>query len=219
MTAVGLVASLDHVEIAIVGAGPRGVSLLERIGANVAVDPPGVPVSVHLIDPYPPGPGQVWRTDQAGSLLMNTVASQVTLFTDPTVETERLAIVERAKARGVFGVPYFLAGDRAFFGNDRLPLLSFHLMTMPPPDLLKPIGTAKVAEHYVEAMRIATHLASGPRQSYMVTRHGHEYARLHTTSEVLWWEAEEEERMTHTKDMQEGVAAFLAKRTPNFVGE
>lgn len=67
-------------------------------------------------------------------------------LTDPTVETERLAIVERAKSRGVFGVPYFIAGDRAFFGNDRLPLLSFHLMTMPPPDLLKPIGTAKVAE-------------------------------------------------------------------------
>jgi uncharacterized NAD(P)/FAD-binding protein YdhS len=88
VTAAGLVASLDHVEIAIVGAGPRGVSLLERIGANVAVDPPGVPVSVHLIDPYPPGPGQVWRTDQAGALLMNTVASQVTLFTDPTVEMQ-----------------------------------------------------------------------------------------------------------------------------------
>lgn len=67
-------------------------------------------------------------------------------LTDPTVETERLAIVERAKARGVFGVPYFIVGDRAFFGNDRLPLLSFHLMTMPPADLFQPIGVAKAAE-------------------------------------------------------------------------
>lgn len=67
-------------------------------------------------------------------------------LSDPTVETERLAIVERAKSRGVFGVPYFIVGDRAFFGNDRLPLLSFYLMTMPPPDLLKPISPIKAAE-------------------------------------------------------------------------
>ena len=35
--------------------------------------------------PYPPGPGRVWRTDQDRHLLMNTVASQVTMFTDDTV--------------------------------------------------------------------------------------------------------------------------------------
>jgi len=58
-------------------------------------------------------------------------------LTDPAVEAERLAITERAKARGVFGVPYFIVGDRAFFGNDRLTLLSYYLMTMPPADLLK----------------------------------------------------------------------------------
>lgn len=58
-------------------------------------------------------------------------------LTDPTVETERLAIIERAKTRGVFGVPYFLVGGRAFFGNDRLTLLSYHIVTMPPPDLAK----------------------------------------------------------------------------------
>ena len=39
-----------------------------------------------------------------------------------------------------------MVGDRAFFGNDRLPLLSFHLMTMPPADLFQPIGVAKAAE-------------------------------------------------------------------------
>jgi len=65
---------------------------------------------------------------------------------DPAVEAERLAIVERAKARGVFGVPYFIVGDRAFFGNDRLTLLSYYLMTMPPPDLLKPEGDKEAAQ-------------------------------------------------------------------------
>jgi len=65
---------------------------------------------------------------------------------DPTVETERLAIAERAKTLGVFGVPYFLVGDRAFFGNDRLPLLQYHLMTLPPPDLAKPGDMAMLAD-------------------------------------------------------------------------
>ncbi|HST67097.1 MAG TPA: FAD/NAD(P)-binding protein [Mycobacteriales bacterium] len=66
-----------------VGAGPRGLSLLERLCANA--DPAGHPVRVHVVDPYPPGAGRVWRTAQAGLLLMNTVAAQVTVFTDDSV--------------------------------------------------------------------------------------------------------------------------------------
>jgi len=69
-----------------------------------------------------------------------------------------------------------------------------------------------------EATRIATHLANGPRLSYAVTRAGLEYARLNSTAAVLAWEAEEEERMTKTHDMREGVAAFLEKRQPKFLG-
>lgn len=66
---------------------------------------------------------------------------------DPTVETERLAIMERARTLGVFGVPYFIVGDRTFFGNDRLTLLQYHLMTMPPPDLMSAASdAAKPAE-------------------------------------------------------------------------
>ncbi|MCC9706343.1 FAD/NAD(P)-binding protein [Streptomyces sp. MNU76] len=70
--------------VCVVGAGPRGLSVLERICANAG----GIvrPVEVHLVDPYPPGAGAVWRTDQPGELLMNTVASQVTLFTDASVD-------------------------------------------------------------------------------------------------------------------------------------
>ncbi|WP_267244439.1 FAD/NAD(P)-binding protein [Streptomyces sp. PR69] len=74
--------------IAIVGVGPRGTSVLERLCASVPELAPGVPLTVHLIDPAPPGPGRVWRTDQSAELLMNTVASQVTLFTDESVACE-----------------------------------------------------------------------------------------------------------------------------------
>jgi 2-(1,2-epoxy-1,2-dihydrophenyl)acetyl-CoA isomerase len=70
-----------------------------------------------------------------------------------------------------------------------------------------------------EAMRVAAHLSEGPRLSYAVTRKGLEFARLHPASEVLQWEAEQEERMVATRDMREGVAAFLEKRPAVFRGE
>ncbi|WP_019885972.1 FAD/NAD(P)-binding protein [Streptomyces purpureus] len=71
--------------IALVGAGPRGTSVLERLCASVPELAPGTPLTVHVVDPAPPGAGQVWRTDQSGELLMNTVASQVTVYTDASV--------------------------------------------------------------------------------------------------------------------------------------
>ncbi|AWZ04277.1 MULTISPECIES: FAD/NAD(P)-binding protein [unclassified Streptomyces] len=69
----------------VVGNGPRGLSALERVCAN-ASQFPEVDVTVHVVDPEQPGPGRVWRGSQSRHLLMNTVASQVTLFTDDTVE-------------------------------------------------------------------------------------------------------------------------------------
>jgi 2-hydroxychromene-2-carboxylate isomerase len=53
------------------------------------------------------------------------------VLADPAMEAERLVIAEKAMGRGVFGVPYFIIGNRAFFGNDRLTLLHHYLVTMP----------------------------------------------------------------------------------------
>ena len=72
--------------IAIIGGGPRGISVLERIAAQVSSDPAtatGAPLTVHLVDAVEPGAGQVWRTDQTRTLCMNTLADAVTLFTEP----------------------------------------------------------------------------------------------------------------------------------------
>ncbi|MFH0176598.1 FAD/NAD(P)-binding protein [Streptomyces cacaoi] len=75
------------VSVALVGAGPRGTSVLERLCASAPeLLPRGTRLTVHVIDPAPPGPGRVWRTAQSPELLMNTVACQVTLFTDESVE-------------------------------------------------------------------------------------------------------------------------------------
>ncbi|MFF5446449.1 FAD/NAD(P)-binding protein [Streptomyces sp. NPDC012888] len=76
--------SVSHVELCIVGAGPRGLSVLERLLANERHDPQHESVLVHVVDPSAPGAGAVWRTEQSRHLLMNTVASQITVYTDET---------------------------------------------------------------------------------------------------------------------------------------
>lgn len=76
----------NHTHIAIVGAGPRGTSVLERLCASTPEFlAPEAQLTVHIVDPSPPGPGRVWRTTQSPELLMNTVTSQMTLFTDESV--------------------------------------------------------------------------------------------------------------------------------------
>lgn len=71
--------------VAIIGVGPRGLTVLERLVALAAKRFAGATetaLSIHLIDPYPPGAGIVWRTDQPESLLMNTTIAEQTVFPD-----------------------------------------------------------------------------------------------------------------------------------------
>ncbi|MEE1828091.1 FAD/NAD(P)-binding protein [Streptomyces sp. BE20] len=77
-----------HLQICVIGAGPRGLSVLERLCANERKSPAGCAVTVHVVDPAAPGAGRVWRTDQSRHLLMNTVASQITVYTDDSVRVE-----------------------------------------------------------------------------------------------------------------------------------
>ncbi|MFD1440098.1 FAD/NAD(P)-binding protein [Lacticaseibacillus hegangensis] len=70
-------------EIALIGAGPRGLLVLERLRAwQQAAE---TPLTVTLYDPFPIG-GRVWRRDQDPHLIMNTAAQHITLFYDRTVE-------------------------------------------------------------------------------------------------------------------------------------
>ena len=75
-----------RLDVCLIGAGPRGLSTLERLCAGARHLPAHRAVTVHIVEPYVPGPGRVWRTGQSRHLLMNTVASQVTVFTDGSVE-------------------------------------------------------------------------------------------------------------------------------------
>ncbi|MFF3499931.1 FAD/NAD(P)-binding protein [Streptomyces sp. NPDC003247] len=75
--------------LVVVGAGPRGTGLLERIAANAPELWDGRrTLTIHLVDPYPPGPGRVWRHEQSPLLRMNSMAEDVTMFTDETSEMD-----------------------------------------------------------------------------------------------------------------------------------
>ena len=82
----------DRSAIAIVGAGPRGTGLLERLAASVRELLPGTGrgtlLDVHLIDPYPAGAGRIWRHAQSPLLAMNSMAADVTMFTDDSVRCD-----------------------------------------------------------------------------------------------------------------------------------
>lgn len=62
--------------VAVVGAGPRGTSFLERLLAVLEEGGEsgrtGPELDLVVIDPYEPGPGHVWRTGQSELFLMNT---------------------------------------------------------------------------------------------------------------------------------------------------
>ncbi|WP_272264210.1 FAD/NAD(P)-binding protein [Streptomyces xanthophaeus] len=77
-----------HAEVCLVGAGPRGLSVLERLCAQEGKSPRWDSLTVHVVDPDPPGSGRVWRPSQSRHLLMNTVASQVTVYTDASVRID-----------------------------------------------------------------------------------------------------------------------------------
>lgn len=63
----------------IIGGGPRGTSVLERLLAHAAAA--GGPAQLHIdvVDPYPAGPGHVWQPGQSRLFLMNTQSFYPTL--------------------------------------------------------------------------------------------------------------------------------------------
>jgi len=72
--------------VVVIGAGPRGSSVLERLAANWKARRESGALSassrleVHLVDPYPAGSGHVWRPGQSRLFLMNTQSFFPTLI-------------------------------------------------------------------------------------------------------------------------------------------
>ncbi|MFI7484054.1 FAD/NAD(P)-binding protein [Kocuria sp. M1R5S2] len=73
--------------ITFVGGGPRAAMVLERLAANRGAFPVG-PLRVHVVEPFEPASGRIWRYDQSPLLKLNSMAEDVTMFTDATVECD-----------------------------------------------------------------------------------------------------------------------------------
>ncbi|AXK44674.1 FAD/NAD(P)-binding protein [Brachybacterium saurashtrense] len=68
--------------VAVVGAGPRGTAIVERLVAASRTPHWDGALTVHLIDPQAGLGGAVWRHDQSEVLLMNTTTCQTTMYPD-----------------------------------------------------------------------------------------------------------------------------------------
>ncbi|MET8580018.1 FAD/NAD(P)-binding protein [Streptomyces collinus] len=72
---------MTALHVAVVGVGPRGLSVLQKIGELAGHLPDGHTLDVHLIDPGDGGQG-AHSARQPAHLLTNTVAGQVSMFAE-----------------------------------------------------------------------------------------------------------------------------------------
>ncbi|ALG09956.1 FAD/NAD(P)-binding protein [Kibdelosporangium phytohabitans] len=124
------------VRVCVVGLGPRGLSVLERMCANAAACvAPGHDLVIHVVDPRVGHGGEVWRDSQDPELLMNTVTSQISMFVDDSVtcagpvvsgpslhEWARFLTVMEPPGR----VPDLVREEAARLGPDSYPSRSFY---------------------------------------------------------------------------------------------
>jgi hypothetical protein len=161
--------------IAVVGAGPRGLAVLERLCAN---RPAGLRVDIHVVDPYPPGPGRVWRTDQPAELLMNTITSQVSQYTDHSVPCAGPVVpgpslhdwLRGPESAGIAGV-----ADARLLGPDDYPgrAVCGHYMSWVYAQL-----RAADAVRFIEHRHEATALRDGPGGQVLTLADGTEIGGL-----------------------------------------
>lgn len=73
--------------VVFIGGGPRTAGVLERLAANKPALFDG-PLHLHVVEPHEPGSGRIWRYDQSPGLLLNSMAADITMFTDDSVLCE-----------------------------------------------------------------------------------------------------------------------------------
>ncbi|MDQ0632101.1 putative NAD(P)/FAD-binding protein YdhS [Arthrobacter pascens] len=89
--------------VVFIGGGPRAAGVLERIAAN-RPDVFAGPLEIHVVEPYVPGSGRIWRYDQHPGLLLNSTAADITMFTDASVACDGPAVPGPGLAEWAAGV-------------------------------------------------------------------------------------------------------------------
>lgn len=164
--------------IAIVGSGPRGISVLERLASYLNAMETIPELTVHLIDDARHGSGRVWDAGQTRNLCMNTLAQNMTLFTEPGA-TVGSPVLEGPT---LFEWVKLLRGDRSAISTMKVRLYDSY---RPDPKVAKEfaeeIATIKAWSHpsralcgayFNWALHVATILL--PREVTLV----HHFARL-----------------------------------------
>ncbi|GII89117.1 adenylate cyclase [Sphaerisporangium siamense] len=140
----------EPLTIVVVGAGPGGTVMVERLIANA---PPGRPLEIHVVDPHPPGGGRTWRRAQSELMWMNSQAVDVSLFTDASVRIDGPirpgpAIYEWAAEHGHDVTPATFTPR--VIQNAYLSWCFAHIVTSAPPEVTVHVHQA-TAESLTEA--------------------------------------------------------------------
>ncbi|MER5461184.1 FAD/NAD(P)-binding protein [Streptomyces sp. NPDC002668] len=142
--------------VVVIGAGPRGTGFLERLAANAPELYADLPLEIHLVDPHPPGGGRIWRPDQSPLLWMNSMAEDVTMFTDDTVTLEGPVLPGPTLAEWA-GIDGRTFPSRRQQGAYLRWVYEEAVAALPP--------TVTVHEHRARALRV-----SGPREGRQLVR-------------------------------------------------
>ena len=144
--------------VAVVGAGPRGTAIIERlVAASTAPDWRGA-LTVHLIDPLVGRGGAVWRHDQSEVLLMNTTTCQTTMYPDESCHAvlpvlRRATLADHLADEGLAPTDF---ASRAAHGRYLAHVLETATATADPQRL-------RIVEHAAEAVDV-TGPADGPQR-------------------------------------------------------
>ncbi|MCU4295607.1 hypothetical protein D3I60_00665 [Brevibacterium permense] len=77
-------------DLTFIGAGPKTLGILLALAAT---EDAGAGLCIHLIDPFPPGAGRIWRTEQSPHLWMNSRTEDITIFPDESCRLVRPGIM------------------------------------------------------------------------------------------------------------------------------
>lgn len=118
---------METTRITIVGMGPRGLSILERMVELLHASPMSLDIKVDIVEPNECGQGS-HPSHQPDHLLTNTVASQVSIFAQDSVVAGKdgISLTQWARLAGYrrFGNRYFPVKDGAgdeISDHDHLP--------------------------------------------------------------------------------------------------
>ncbi|MGW0480428.1 FAD/NAD(P)-binding protein [Nonomuraea sp. NPDC003214] len=136
-------------DIAVVGVGPRGLAVVERLLVRLRERPPGRDVTIWAFDPAEHGAGRVWRSDQPPWFGANTTAGESTVLSpDGFLPEARFGSLARWGGLAPDAYP-----PRALYGRYLAEVFAALCAAAPPRVRVRPV-TAEVTRLVRERGRL-----------------------------------------------------------------